>query len=161
MELLRSEALEGERAVIIVTHDNRMFGFADRIAQMEDGRVVEVHRQQVRPRPRPDFQETFQFCATADAGRAFAEYLPAKGCPSCSPAFCCPLVAVGLLIYSVVHMLNSDPLDAGRAARRSSRRTIPTPTPWPGRAWSKPRPKTSRSARRCRAWWSKCSPRSA
>ena len=47
MELLRSEAMEGDRAVIIVTHDTRVFNFGDRIAQMEDGRVVEVHRQKV------------------------------------------------------------------------------------------------------------------
>ncbi len=47
MELLRGVALEGERAVVIVTHDSRIFEFGDRIAQMEDGRVVEVHRQQV------------------------------------------------------------------------------------------------------------------
>ena len=26
MRLLRSEALEGDRAVIVVTHDNRVFG---------------------------------------------------------------------------------------------------------------------------------------
>ncbi len=61
MELLRGEALEGDRAVIIVTHDNRMFGFADRIAQMEDGRVVEVHRQQVTAAAATGFHETFQF----------------------------------------------------------------------------------------------------
>ena len=53
MELLRSEAMEGERAVIIVTHDSRVFEFGDRIAQMEDGRVVEIHRQQVGSLPAP------------------------------------------------------------------------------------------------------------
>ncbi len=47
MELLRSVALEGERAVIIVTHDSRIFEFGDRIARMEDGRVVDVQTQQV------------------------------------------------------------------------------------------------------------------
>ncbi len=47
LELLRSVALEGERAVVIVTHDSRIFEFGDRIARMEDGRVVEVHRQQL------------------------------------------------------------------------------------------------------------------
>ncbi len=53
MELLRSVALEGERAVVIVTHDSRIFEFGDRIAQMEDGRVVEIHRQQVGSLPAP------------------------------------------------------------------------------------------------------------
>jgi putative ABC transport system ATP-binding protein len=47
MELLRHVALEGERAVIIVTHDSRIFGFGDRIARMEDGRVVDVQTQEV------------------------------------------------------------------------------------------------------------------
>jgi putative ABC transport system ATP-binding protein len=49
MELLRAVALEGERAVIIVTHDSRIFEFGDRIARMEDGRVVDVHEQQLAP----------------------------------------------------------------------------------------------------------------
>ena len=39
MELLREVAVEGDRAVIIVTHDSRVFSFADRIARMEDGRI--------------------------------------------------------------------------------------------------------------------------
>ncbi len=51
MELLRSVAMEGERAVIIVTHDSRIFEFGDRIARMEDGRVVDVRRQQVGSAP--------------------------------------------------------------------------------------------------------------
>ena len=67
MELLRGEALEGERAVIIVTHDNRIFSFADRIAQMEDGRVVEVHQQQVTAGAAAGFQETFHFSSAAPA----------------------------------------------------------------------------------------------
>ncbi|HTU25720.1 MAG TPA: ABC transporter ATP-binding protein [Pirellulales bacterium] len=65
MELLRAEALEGDRAVIIVTHDNRTFGFADRIAQMEDGRVAEVHRQQVNATAASGFQDAYHF-APAD-----------------------------------------------------------------------------------------------
>jgi putative ABC transport system ATP-binding protein len=28
--------------LIVVTHDSRIFGFADRLAQMEDGRIVHV-----------------------------------------------------------------------------------------------------------------------
>ncbi len=40
MELLREVALEPQRAVIIVTHDNRVFGLADRIIGMEDGRIL-------------------------------------------------------------------------------------------------------------------------
>jgi putative ABC transport system ATP-binding protein len=42
MELLRRVALQPGRAVIIVTHDNRVFGFGDRIAHMSDGRIERV-----------------------------------------------------------------------------------------------------------------------
>lgn len=40
MELLRDVALAGDRSVIVVTHDNRIFEFADRISHMADG-VIE------------------------------------------------------------------------------------------------------------------------
>ena len=40
MDLLREVALSQDRAVIIVTHDNRIFDLADRILQMEDGRIT-------------------------------------------------------------------------------------------------------------------------
>ena len=40
MDLLRDVALAAERAVIIVTHDNRIFDLADRILAMEDGRIT-------------------------------------------------------------------------------------------------------------------------
>jgi putative ABC transport system ATP-binding protein len=42
MEALTQVAVRPDRAVIVVTHDNRIFGFADRIAHMEDGRIVQV-----------------------------------------------------------------------------------------------------------------------
>jgi len=42
MKLLRDLAHAPDRALIVVTHDSRIFGFADRIARMDDGRVVEV-----------------------------------------------------------------------------------------------------------------------
>jgi putative ABC transport system ATP-binding protein len=42
MELLRESAVRPDRAVVIVTHDNRVFHFGDRIAHMDDGRIVEV-----------------------------------------------------------------------------------------------------------------------
>ena len=40
MELLKDVALEAGRAVLIVTHDNRIFSLADRIIGMEDGRIT-------------------------------------------------------------------------------------------------------------------------
>jgi putative ABC transport system ATP-binding protein len=42
MELLRQIALQNDRALIIVTHDPRIFSFADRIAKMDDGRIGKV-----------------------------------------------------------------------------------------------------------------------
>jgi putative ABC transport system ATP-binding protein len=41
MDLLREVALAQNRAVIIVTHDNRIFDLADRILVMEDGRITQ------------------------------------------------------------------------------------------------------------------------
>jgi len=40
MNLLRSHAVRPDRAAIVVTHDERIFRFADRIAFMADGRVI-------------------------------------------------------------------------------------------------------------------------
>jgi putative ABC transport system ATP-binding protein len=40
MELIRKLALRPDRVVLVVTHDPRVFGFADRTVTMEDGRVV-------------------------------------------------------------------------------------------------------------------------
>jgi putative ABC transport system ATP-binding protein len=42
IELLRTVALGAERALIIVTHDARIFAFADRIAIMDDGRITNI-----------------------------------------------------------------------------------------------------------------------
>ena len=42
MMLLREAALRPDRAVVVVTHDNRVFDFGDRITRMDDGRVAEV-----------------------------------------------------------------------------------------------------------------------
>jgi putative ABC transport system ATP-binding protein len=42
MELLAAQAVRPDRAVIVVTHDNRIFSFADTIARMDDGRIVKV-----------------------------------------------------------------------------------------------------------------------
>jgi len=43
MELLRSVARAPNRTVIVVTHDPRVFHYADRMAEMEDGQVQRVH----------------------------------------------------------------------------------------------------------------------
>jgi putative ABC transport system ATP-binding protein len=51
MDLLREVALDQDRAVIIVTHDNRVFDLADRILDMEDGRIVKDERPAKPPQP--------------------------------------------------------------------------------------------------------------
>ncbi len=48
MELLRNVAVEGDRAVIIVTHDSRIFEFADRMARMDDGHIESLELRTVR-----------------------------------------------------------------------------------------------------------------
>lgn len=42
MQLLRRVVLAGDRSLVIVTHDARIFQFADRIAEMDDGRITAV-----------------------------------------------------------------------------------------------------------------------
>ncbi len=42
LEILRQAALAPGRGVIVVTHDSRIFHFADRIVAMEDGRIRSV-----------------------------------------------------------------------------------------------------------------------
>ncbi|TRW92916.1 ABC transporter ATP-binding protein [Candidatus Methylobacter oryzae] len=42
MTLLKDVALHNDRALVIVTHDARIFDFADRIAEMDDGHIVKV-----------------------------------------------------------------------------------------------------------------------
>jgi putative ABC transport system ATP-binding protein len=42
MEMLQRMAAEEKTTLVVVTHDARIFGYADRIAKMNDGRVVEV-----------------------------------------------------------------------------------------------------------------------
>jgi putative ABC transport system ATP-binding protein len=40
MELIRQMAQQPDRVTVVVTHDERVFSFADRIIQLEDGQVV-------------------------------------------------------------------------------------------------------------------------
>lgn len=44
MEMLTEVSLKPDRAVIVVTHDSRIFEFADSIAYMEDGQILKVER---------------------------------------------------------------------------------------------------------------------
>jgi putative ABC transport system ATP-binding protein len=47
MQLLRRVAVQPGRAVIVVTHDNRVFGFGDRIVHMNDGVIDHVEEKSV------------------------------------------------------------------------------------------------------------------
>ena len=42
MEIFREVALKNGRTLVVVTHDSRIFSFADRIAKMNDGRIQMV-----------------------------------------------------------------------------------------------------------------------
>jgi putative ABC transport system ATP-binding protein len=42
MELMRHVAKSPDRALIVVTHDTRILEFADRIARMDDGKIIDV-----------------------------------------------------------------------------------------------------------------------
>jgi putative ABC transport system ATP-binding protein len=57
MELLSETAVRPDRAVLVVTHDSRIFSFADRMAFMDDGRIVRtVTKAEMQPShaPEPD-----------------------------------------------------------------------------------------------------------
>ena len=47
MELIRQVALGASRAVIVVTHDSRVYDFGDRIVEMSDGSVNRIDVQKV------------------------------------------------------------------------------------------------------------------
>ncbi len=42
MEMLRGTGKKHDRALIVVTHDPRIFQFADRIAHMDDGKIIDL-----------------------------------------------------------------------------------------------------------------------
>ncbi len=42
MNLLKEVAVHKDRALVIVSHDARIFSFADRIAEMDDGHIIRV-----------------------------------------------------------------------------------------------------------------------
>lgn len=46
MEMMSAIAVREDRAVLIVTHDSRIFDYASQIVHMEDGRITEVESRQ-------------------------------------------------------------------------------------------------------------------
>lgn len=51
MGVLRGIAKSPDRTLIIVTHDNRILDFADRIARMDDGRIVGINEAKGERQP--------------------------------------------------------------------------------------------------------------
>ncbi|MFM7316199.1 MAG: ABC transporter ATP-binding protein [bacterium] len=49
MKLIREMAVADDRAVIVVTHDNRIFPLGDRVAHMDDGRLESIFDSEGRP----------------------------------------------------------------------------------------------------------------
>ena len=45
VEFVRSEVLNEKRCILIVTHDARIYEFADRIVRMEDGRIIGLDKK--------------------------------------------------------------------------------------------------------------------
>lgn len=54
MELLKQLSQEGNHTFVIVTHDARIFSYADRIARMDDGQVVEISGHPNAPKAEKD-----------------------------------------------------------------------------------------------------------
>src|SRR6266542_916092 len=66
MELLAENAVRPDRAVIVVTHDTRVFHHADAIAQMDDGRILKTesrHRNEIEI---PEFEDAIPMLAGYD-----------------------------------------------------------------------------------------------
>ncbi len=51
MEMLRAASVRADRATLVVTHDHRIFDFADRIVRMEDGRIAGVETKSLETVP--------------------------------------------------------------------------------------------------------------
>lgn len=47
MELFKEVAIGPDRTLIIVTHDNRIFNYADRIIHLDDGQVVDIKEEKL------------------------------------------------------------------------------------------------------------------
>ncbi|HHT00616.1 MAG TPA: ABC transporter ATP-binding protein [Thiomicrospira sp.] len=47
MQLLKSIAEEKKTTLVVVTHDNRIFSYADRIVEMDDGRIIGTKHNEI------------------------------------------------------------------------------------------------------------------
>ena len=48
VEFVKREVLNDHRSILIVTHDSRIFEYADRIVKMEDGRIIGIEKGEHR-----------------------------------------------------------------------------------------------------------------
>ncbi len=44
VKFVREQILSDQRCIVIVTHDSRIYEFADRIVKMEDGKMMQIER---------------------------------------------------------------------------------------------------------------------
>ena len=44
VEFVKKDVLNSRRCILIVTHDNRIYEYADRIVKMEDGRISGIEK---------------------------------------------------------------------------------------------------------------------
>ncbi|MEN6374065.1 MAG: ABC transporter ATP-binding protein [Smithella sp.] len=45
VDFVKNKVLDDKRCIIVVTHDNRIFEYADRIMKMEDGRITGIEKR--------------------------------------------------------------------------------------------------------------------
>ena len=57
MELIRKVAVQPDRAVVVVTHDSRVYDFGDRIVNMADGRIESVEMRSETRQPHDERRE--------------------------------------------------------------------------------------------------------
>jgi putative ABC transport system ATP-binding protein len=76
MELLSAAAVRPDRAVIIVTHDARIFDFAHQIAHMDDGRITSLEENRRNPPSADGFTAAL---AAVPAGEQEQRFYPATG----------------------------------------------------------------------------------
>jgi putative ABC transport system ATP-binding protein len=48
VEFVKENILDEERCIIIVTHDSRIYEYADRILKMEDGRITGIEKGEIQ-----------------------------------------------------------------------------------------------------------------
>src|SRR5262249_12480381 len=100
MELLREVAAGSDLSLVVVTHDARIFEFADRIAQMDDGHIVGISsgKGQV-PADHPMANGNGKCPPRRRAARS-----KARGDPMIRPSLI-PLLAIGGVLFAVVTVL--------------------------------------------------------